>query len=253
MRGMPHDADDPDRTRPQGGQFQTTHWSVVLAARDRATPEGRGALAALCAAYWYPLYAFVRRRGHDPERAADLTQEFFARLLEKDYLRSVDRAKGRFRSFLLAACTHFLANQRDRATARKRGGGHAPVSIDLRGAEGRYLAEPAHDLTAERLFQRRWALTLLDGVLERLGGESRREGKGPLYDRLKVVLVGAGGAVPYAQVGRELGMTEAAVKKAAQRLRRRYRELLRERIAETVEEPGQVEDEIRELFTILGS
>jgi RNA polymerase sigma-70 factor (ECF subfamily) len=253
MGRMPYPADDPTPTQPDGGQFQTTHWSLVLAARDRAAPQARAALADLCAAYWYPLYAFVRRKGHDPERAADLTQEFFARLLEKDYLRSVDPAKGRFRSFLLAACSHFLANQRDRAAARKRGGGRPPVSIDVRDAEGRYRAEPAHDLTAERLFERRWALTLLDGVLEQLGGEFQRAGKGALYDRLKLVLVGAQEAVSYAQVGRELGMTEAAVKKAAQRLRGRYRELLRERIAATVGDPGQVEDEIRELFAVLGS
>jgi RNA polymerase sigma-70 factor (ECF subfamily) len=253
MPGMARDDLATEPARPPTGQFQTTHWSVVLAARDRAAPEARAALAALCAAYWYPLYAFVRRKGHDPEQAADLTQEFFARLLEKDYLRSVDRNKGRFRSFLLAACTHFLANQRDRATARKRGGGRSPVSIDVRDAEGRYRAEPAHGLTAERLFERRWALTLLDGVLGRLGGEYHGAGKGALYDRLKVALTGAGAAVPYAAVGRELGMSEAAVKKAAQRLRRRYREVLRERIAETVGEAGQVEDEIRELFAILGS
>jgi RNA polymerase sigma-70 factor (ECF subfamily) len=248
---MPHHVDEPERSRPGDGQFQTTQWSLVLAARDCAAPEARSALAALCAAYWYPLYAFVRRKGHGAEDAADLTQEFFARLLEKDYLRSVDRSAGRFRSFLLAACTHFLCNQRDRAAARKRGGGRVPVSIEVRDAEGRYLAEPAHDLTAERLFQRRWALTLPEGVLERLGDESRRAGRGPLYDRLKGALVGDREAVAYAQLGRELGMSEAAVKKAAQRLRGRYRELLRERIAATVGDPGEVEDEIRELFTIM--
>src|SRR3954452_23580278 len=155
--------------RPQAGRFDTTHWSVVLAARDRDTPRAEQALSALCAAYWYPLYAFIRRQGHDPDRSADLTQEFFARLLEKDDIKAVDRAKGRFRSFLLAACTHFLANERDRARALKRGGDRPPVSIDVRDAEGRYRAEPAHGLTAERLYERRWALTLLDGVLERLG------------------------------------------------------------------------------------
>jgi RNA polymerase sigma-70 factor (ECF subfamily) len=250
---MPYQADDPPRTHTDGGQFPTTHWGLVLAARDRAAPEDRAALAALCAEYWYPLYAFVRRKGHDPERAADLTQEFFARLLEKDYLQSVDPSKGRFRSFLLAACSHFLANQRDWEAARKRGGGRPPVSIDVRDAEDRYCAEPAHDLTAERLFERRWALTLLDDVLDQLGGEFHRTGKGALYDRLKVILVGAQEAVSYAQVGSEIGMTEAAVKKAAQRLRQLYRALLRERIAATVGDPRQVEDEIRELFAILAS
>jgi RNA polymerase sigma-70 factor (ECF subfamily) len=234
------------------GLFPSTQWSRVIAAGDPASPGARTAIAALCEAYWYPIYAFVRRRGNDPDRAADLTQEFFARLLEKDYLKAVDRAKGRFRSFLLAACTHFLANERDRARAVKRGGGRPPLSIAVPDAEGRYRAEPAHELTAERLYHRRWALTLLNGVLERLGEESRRAGKGPLYERLKLGLTGAEGAVPYARVGAELGLSEAAIKKAAERLRRRFRELLRERIAETLSHPAEVDDEIRDLFAILG-
>jgi RNA polymerase sigma factor (sigma-70 family) len=249
---MAHTRPESDSTQSQARRFETTHWSVVLAARDRDAPLAEQALDALCEAYWYPIYAFVRRRGNDPDRAADLTQEFFARLLEKDSLKAVDRAKGRFRSFLLAACTHFLSNERDRARALKRGGGRPPLSVDVRDAEGRYLAEPAHELTAERLFQRRWALTLLDGVLERLGEESRRAGRGPLYERLKIALTGAGGAVPYARVGAELGLSEAAIKKAAERLRRRFGELLRERIAETVADPAEVDDEIRDLFAILG-
>jgi RNA polymerase sigma-70 factor (ECF subfamily) len=244
---------DPPPEQPREDRFQTTHWSLVLAARDRDAPRADRALADLCAAYWYPLYAFIRRKGHDPDRAADLAQEFFARLLEKDYLKAVDRRKGRFRSFLLAACTHFLANEHDRARALKRGGGRTPIPLDPRDAEGRYATEPAHELTAERLYERRWALTLLEGTLDRLGREFHRAGKGPLYEHLKVILTGAEGAAPYAQVGADLGMREAAVKKAAQRLRRRYRELLRERVAETVEGPEAVDDEIRELFAILGS
>jgi len=248
-RSEPHDppvASD----RPS---FGTTHWSLILAARDRGTSQADHALAELCAAYWYPLYAFIRRRGHDPDRAADLTQGFFARFLEKDCLRSVDPSKGRFRAFLLAACKHFLANAHDREIALKRGGGRRPVSIDRRDAEGRYLCEPAHDLTPERLFERRWALTLLDRALDQVGREFHRGGKGVLYDRLKVVLTGAEGAASYARLGAELRMTEDAVKKAAQRLRQRYREVLRELVAETVEEPGQVDDEIRALFAILAS
>jgi RNA polymerase sigma-70 factor (ECF subfamily) len=233
--------------------FATTHWSLILAAKGRDTPEADEALAALCATYWYPLYAFIRRRGRDPDRAADLTQEFFTRLLEKDYLRSVDPSKGRFRAFLLAACKHFLANEFDREIAQKRGGGRGPVSIDRRDAEGRYLAEPSHELTPERLYERRWALTLLGQALDRLGWEFHRSGKGALYDRLKVILTGAEGAVSYVQIGAALGMTEGAVKKAAQRLRQRYRAILRERIAETVADPGQVEDEIRTLFAVLAS
>jgi len=248
-RSEPHDPP----VASHGPSFGTTHWSLILAARDRGTPQADEALAALCAAYWYPLYAFIRRRGHDPDRAADLTQGFFARLLEKDYLASVDPSKGRFRAFLLAACKHFLANAHDQEVALKRGGGRRPVSIDRRDAEGRYICEPAHDLTPERLFERRWALTLLDRALDQVGREFHRGGKGVLYHRLKVVLTGAEGAAPYARLGAELGMTEAAVKKAVQRLRQRYREVLRELVAETVDEPDQVDDEILALFAILAS
>ena len=155
---MTHAEPDLSPDGPRHPAFETTSWNLVLAAADRTTPQADEALASLCTAYWYPLYVFIRRRGHDPDRAADLTQGFFTRLLEKEYLRSVDPSKGRFRAFLLAACKHFLANEHDRETARKRGGGRCPISIDRRDAEGRYLAEPAHDLTPERLFERRWAL-----------------------------------------------------------------------------------------------
>lgn len=250
---MKHSEPDGPPIASDRPSFGTTHWSLILAARDRGTPQAAHALAELCAAYWYPLYAFIRRRGHDPDRAADLTQGFFARFLEKDYLTSVDPSKGRFRAFLLAACKHFLANAHDREVALTRGGGRRLVSIDRRDAEGRYLAEPAHDLNPERLFERRWALTLLDRALDQVGREFDRRGKGVLYDRLKVVLTGAEGAACYARLGAELGMTEDAVKKAAQRLRQRYREVLRELVAETVDEPGQVDDEIRALFAILAS
>ena len=254
----PESGHDTSRARrppddPHHLSFETTHWSLVLAAVDRATPRADEALATLCTSYWYPLYAFIRRRGHDPDLAADLTQGFFARLLEKEFLRSIDPSKGRFRAFLLAACKNFLANEHDRETARKRGGGRCPVSIDRRDAEGRYLAEPAHDLTPERLFERRWALTILDQSLDQLGRESRQAGKAALHERLKSILTGAEGGPSYAEIGASLGMTEAAVKKAAQRFRQRYREILRERIAGTIADPGQVEDEIRTLFAILSS
>jgi RNA polymerase sigma-70 factor (ECF subfamily) len=230
---------------PGGGRFATTRWSLVLAA-----PQSQEALASLCAAYWYPLYAYVRRRGHAPEEAQDLTQEFFTRLLEKDYLRVVDRAKGRFRSFLLTACQHFLSNERDRARAQKRGGDrlHVPLIPD---AEVRYAREPAHTLTPEKLFERRWALTLLDQVLIRLREEWQRAGKAPLFEALKTCLTGEKSAVPYAEVAAEQGMTEGAVKVAVHRLRRRYRELLRKAIERTVDEPSQVEEELRELFAAL--
>jgi RNA polymerase sigma factor (sigma-70 family) len=233
--------------------FETTCWSLVLAAEGRATPQADEALATLCTVYWYPLYAFIRRQGHDPDRAADLTQGFFARVLEKEFLRSIDPSRGRFRAFLLAACKNFLANEHDRETAQKRGGGRNLVSIDLRDAEGRYRAEPAHNLTAERLFERRWALTILDQSLEQLGRESRQAGKAALYERLKSILISAEDKTSHAEVAASLGMTEGAVKKAAQRFRQRYREILRDRIAGTIDDPGQVEDEIRTLFAILSA
>jgi len=231
-------------------QFLTTHWSLVLAARDRAEPGADDALASLCSIYWYPLYAFVRRRGHGAEDAHDLTQEFFARLLEKDFLAGVDRTKGKFRAFLLVACNHFLANERDRARAKKRGGGRPILSLDAGDAEGRYCAEPADALTPEKLFERRWALALLQQVMARLREEFGAKGKGPLFDRLRGFLVGEKGT-GYGQAAEELGLSEGAVKVAVHRLRQRYRELLHEEIGRTVATPEQVDEEIRSLFAAL--
>jgi RNA polymerase sigma-70 factor (ECF subfamily) len=242
-----------DRSGPApAGRFATTHWSLVLAARDQ-TPPAREALAALCRAHWYPLYAFIRRQGHNADAAQDLTQEFFARLLEKDFLRVVDRNKGKFRSFLLAACKHFLANERARANARKRGGTRTHLPIDFNAVEGRYSLEPAQALTPEQLFARRWALTLLDQVLAQLQEEFLRAGKGPLFERLKAFLTGEQGPLSYSQVAQELGLTEGAVRVRVHRLRTRYRELLCAEIARTVHDPAQIEDEIRDLFAALGS
>ncbi len=235
-----------------GGRFATTHWSLIVAAQDASVPEARQALAELCRLYWYPLYAFIRRNGHADDRAQDLTQEFFARLLEKDGLAAVDQSKGRFRSFLLAACRHFLANQWDRDHAQKRGGG-AVLSIDFDGAEDRYTHEPAHDETPERLFERRWALALLERVLARLRGEYEAAGKGHLFACLKGRLAGEGATASHARTAAELGVSEGAVKVAVHRMRKRYRELLRDEIAQTVDDPGQVEDEIRALFAALGA
>jgi RNA polymerase sigma factor (sigma-70 family) len=237
---------------PSPQRFLTTRWSMVLAARDREGTEAGQALAALCDAYWYPLYAFVRRRGHDPESAQDLVQGFFTRLLEKDGLASVDRAKGKFRSFLLASCTHFLANESDRNRAAKRGGGRTPVSIDRLTAEGRYDREPSHNLTAERLFERRWALTVLENVIGELEREMEGAGKSRQFEALRPVLLGNAERVSYAQIGEALGLSEEAARAAALRLRRRYRALLREEVARTVEDPEEVEDEIRSLFSALG-
>jgi RNA polymerase sigma-70 factor (ECF subfamily) len=230
--------------------FPATRWSLILAARDAAAPGARKALAELCQTYWYPLYAFVRRQGHAHEAAQDLTQEFLTRLLEKDGFASVDPERGRFRSFLLAACKHFLANEYDRATAQRRGGGRPVLPFDFSDAEGRYGREPAHGLTPERLFDRRWALALLDAVLVRLRREYETAGKGELFERLQGQLTGEGGR-PYAEEAAALGMREGAVKVAAHRLRLRYRELLRDEIGQTLADPAEVDDEIRALFAAL--
>ncbi len=232
-------------------QFATTRWSLVELARGGDSPGARGAMAELCESYWYPVYAYVRRCGHSVDEAQDLTQEFFASWLARDLLGSVDSGKGRFRSFLLASCKHFLANRMVRKRALKRGGGRLALSIDLRDAEGRYLREPSHDLTADRLFERRWALTLLDQVLDRLGAEMERAGKGPLYSRLAPALLGTGASAPYARIAEELKMTEGAVKAAAHRMRRDFRDLLMEEVGRTVEDPGAIEEEIRDLFAAL--
>ncbi len=245
-------------------------------------------MAALCESYWYPLYAYIRRRGFDTYQAEDLTQEFFLRLLAPQYLAGVDRQKGKFRSFLLTALKHFLANEWDRAQAQKRGGGHVVIPLDALSAETRYRREPAHELTPERLFERQWAIAVLERVLARLQAESEKlDGKSTVFERLKQFLTadsdkdaekepgpicakhrapaeGWSGRsdkldlapVPqpkgtYAAVALELGMTEGAVKVAVHRLRRRYRELLREEIAQTVQTPDEIDDEIRYLLSCL--
>ena len=242
----------PMEENPSSARFPTTCWSRVVAVRDRATPEAREALAGMCAAYWYPIYAFVRRRGYGAEQALDVTQDYFARLLERSTVAAADPGKGRFRSFLLADCTRFLADCYVHDHAAKRGGGVAPLSIDARDAEGRYLREPSHDRTPERLFERSVALALLDGVLVRLRGEYEGSGRGAAFDALKVVLTDGPRAVPHAELARQLGTTAGAVQVAIHRLRRRYRDLVREAIAATVDDEAEVEDEIRDLYTALG-
>lgn len=236
-----------------GSRFETTHWSVVLlAGRDDSAPA-REALDALCRTYWAPLHAYVRRRGYPPDEAQDLTQEFFARLLASRDLTRVDRAKGRFRSFLLASLQHFLANDWNRSQAQKRGGGAEHVPFD---AESTYVApgsEPADTLSPERVFERQWALALLNGVLDDLQREYASDGKAALFDALKGLLVGERPSTHYRQVGAGLGLSEGAVKVAAHRLRARYRDRVRQTIADTVASPDQVDDEIRHLFAALGS
>jgi RNA polymerase sigma-70 factor (ECF subfamily) len=208
-------------------------------------------LEKLCRAYWPPIYAFVRRQGHGPHDAQDLTQEFFARLLEKNYLADVNRAKGRFRSFLLASLKHFLANEWDKARAQKRGGGKILIPIDAATADTSCGFEPADDSTPEKIFERRWALTLLEQVLRRLREEHVRDGKEKLFDQLKPTLTEASREVRYAEIAECIGASEGAVKVAVHRLRKRYREVLRAEIAATVASPGEVEDELRNLFAAL--
>jgi RNA polymerase sigma-70 factor (ECF subfamily) len=238
-----------DTPKPSAQQFAPTRWSVVLrAAKPDSSSQAREALASLCQAYWYPLYAYVRRLGHNPHDAQDLTQEFFARLLQKHYLAGIQREGGRFRSFLLAALKGFLANEWDRAHAQKRGGGRSAVSIDATAAETRFAEEPADELTPERIFERQWARALLAQVLARLRAEHVAAGKAELFEQLSASLSQPRGAVPYVEIAGRLGMTEGAVKMAVQRLRGRYRDLLRAEIAETVADAGEVEAEIRHLF-----
>jgi len=234
-------------------RFATTHWSVVLAAGRGASPLANEALATLCRTYWYPLYAYVRRLGHQRHDAEDLTQGFFARLLEKGFLGVADRERGRFRSFLLSAFNHFLSKERDRAKARKRGGGKKVLSLDFEAGERRYSLEPAHEMTAERLYERRWALTLLDLVLSRLREEFVEAGKPLFFDHLKVFLTGESSPASHRQIAADLDMTEGAVKVAVHRLRRRFRKLLLAEIAQTVADPTETENELQQLFAALRS
>ncbi len=232
--------------------FVTTHWSVVLTVGRAETVQARAALETLCRAYWYPLYAHVRRRGYSPEDAQDLTQEFFARLLEKDYLQAAAREKGRFRTFLLVALKCFLANDWRRAHAQTRGGFATVVSIDHELAESRFAAEPGHQLQPDVQFDRQWAGTLLERTVSRLRQEYATTGRAVLFEHLQNCLAQEPSALPYAAVATRLDLTEAAVKVAMHRLRVRYREILREEIADTLATSGDVEEELRYLFSVFG-
>jgi RNA polymerase sigma factor (sigma-70 family) len=231
--------------------FATTHWSVVMKAGGSDPDAARSALSSLCEGYWYPLYAFLRRRGSDTEEARDLTQGFFADLLERGDLGTADPERGRFRSFLLGSLKHFAANEHERERALKRGGDRPRLSLDFEAAEGRYQLEPPDNRTPERLFEAQWARELLDRVVDRLRGQYVEEGKRELFDRLVPCLAGDAEAQPYAEISRALEMTEGAVKVAAHRLRRRFRVSLRSEISQTVATPEDVEDEIRALFSAL--
>jgi DNA-directed RNA polymerase specialized sigma24 family protein len=248
-----HSADDNSSTGAVPGEwFTTTHWTMVLEARDPESPQASAALEKLCTTYWYPLYVYIRRQGKDEASAKDLTQGFFERFLEKDYLRQVQREKGRFRSFLLGSLKHFLADEWDKARALKRGGGKSLLSLDDASAEERYHFEPADTMTADKLFERRWALTLLDQARARLREEYVQEGKGDLYDRLKVFEAGDPDAPSYAAVGAEFGLTENGVKAVVHRMRERYRQLIRHEVAHTVASRAEVDEEIRYLISVIG-
>lgn len=231
--------------------FPTTSWSRLARAVDSRDPARGAALQDLALAYWYPLYAFVRRQGHAPDEAADLTQGFFADLLERGTLTIADPHRGRFRSFLLAACRHYLSHERERGAAFKRGGGLSFVSIDGERAERRFGVEPAHEQTAERLFMRAWALEVLRIALERLRIDETEAGRSRLLDQLGPTLTDGRGTSPYGDVAAALGMSVPAVKMAASRLRKRYRALVREEVARTVETEDDVDDEVRDLFAAL--
>ena len=243
--------DDSDTVGWSGpAYFATTRWSVVLAAGKRSSDEAQQALAALCETYWFPLYTYLRRRGHNAEEAQDLTQEFFSRLIEKNYLKDVKPGKGRFRSYLLVALKHFLADEREKERAQKRGGGILKT-FDLEAAERSYALALSHDLTPEKAFERQWATTLVNGVLQNLGREYAASGRENLFEQLKVGLVRTGEAFRQEELAAKLGMTAGAVRTALHRLRRHYGQLLRQTIAHTVAEAGEIDDEIRYLAEVL--
>jgi len=247
------EANDPRGPVSRSPVFVTTHWSVVLTAGQTNTTNARDALARLCQSYWYPLYAYVRRRGYSPQDAEDLTQEFFARFLEQNWVERADREKGRFRTFLLSAMSYFLSNEWDKARAQKRGGGVPLLPLEFDVAETRYCREPVDNMTPEQHFERRWVLALLEQVLNRLRAEYEQDGKAEVFAALNPCLVGDRTSQPYAALAAKLGMSEGAIKSAVHRLRQRYRQLLREEIGNTVAGPGEVEEELRHLFAVLAA
>jgi RNA polymerase sigma factor (sigma-70 family) len=232
-------------------RFATTQWSIVLAAGDGRAPDSRQALASLCEAYWLPVYAYVRRLTPSAADSQDLTQGFFAHLLETDAIAKADPERGRFRTFLLTAAKNYLANERQKARAEKRGGGKAPLALDFDAGESRLTIEPAHELTPEKLYERRWVLALLDQVLDSLRNELAAAGKERHFEKLKGAIVGEVTEAVYEQAAEALGITPAAAKQSAYRLRKRYRELFRQEVARTVADEGELDAEIGRLLEIL--
>lgn len=242
---------DPTSIAPSAQLFATTHWSVVIQAGESDSAQAEAALAWLCRAYWYPLYAYVRRQGHAVEDAQDLTQEFFARLLERKSFQKADPVRGRFRTFLLTSLKHFLINEWKQANRQKRGGGLQIISLDAEETETRFRAEPADNRSPEKAFERRWATVLLARVLDQLQHEIAAAERGQVFEELKSTLTGQDNESSYAEIGLRLGMSEANLKVTVHRLRRRYRELIREEIARTVADPAAVDEEMRDLFAAL--
>lgn len=245
------DSRDQTSPRPKIVDFATTRWSIVRSAGRDSSPVSKRALASLCETYWYSLYAYARRRASDVHEAQDLTQAFFAELLEKNYLASANPDRGRFRSFLLTAFKNFLAKYWDRARAQKRGGGRAPISLDFVSADSSLRIEMSRGLTAEQHYDRQWAFALLAQIMERLRTEVEQVGNADRFASLKDFIIGDQIGVTYAQVAEQLQITEVAARKAASRMRKRYGELLHEEILHTVSEPDDVQDEIRNLFAAL--
>lgn len=251
QRAMPAPESDP-RPASAEGRFASTHWSVVLAAAKTQSPEAQAALEKLCVAYWYPLYAYLRRRGHSPAEAEDLTQEFFAtRVVTKRIFQGADPGAGRFRSWLLTSLQNLVKNEWEKQQAAKRGGNQPHLPLDFDSAEGRYLAEPAHDLTPEKLYDRAWALTVVELVVAKLREKYQCEDKSAFFDELKMFLPGEQSTRSYAEVATRLGRSEDAVKMAVSRLRRDYGQLLRSEIERTLSNPGSAEEELRCLFAAL--
>lgn len=247
---MPTEDSDRSADSAVGKVFATTHWSVVLAAKQMEGTVAEAALERLCRVYWPPLYGYIRREGYDVETARDLTQEFLSRFIHKESLNHLQDQRGKFRSFLLTFLKHFLSDQRDLRRAQKRGGGKALISLDQMAAEERAWAEPADHLTPEQVFERRWAQTLMERAVDRLRAEYAERGKAAMYELLKDIQPGERGELTYADVAARLGTSEQAVKNAVHRLRRRYAQFLRDEIAKTVAEPWEVDEELRHLMTI---
>ena len=237
----------------QRDHFNTTRWTMVLAASQRRTPESDAALESLCAAYWYPLYAYVRRRGHTREDAEDLTQSFFAAFLERNDLDGLNAERGKFRAFLLASLKHFLVNEWDKAQRLKRGGALTHLPLDWQTADEKYQSSVASEASPDIAYDREWALALLNKVIARLQDEQRTTGSITQFETLKIFLTAGKGAMPYADAAQKLGMDERAVRVAVHRLRKRYRLLLRDEIAQTLDDPAQVDEEMRALFGAFSS